>query len=132
MSVKDLFNLTGVDIDTPGDDQVILSFHHVHVSVFIQPSQVTRMEPSVLELLCGLFRHLPVPYHHGFTPAYDLAHLADRDVMIILVHDSYLVVDDRLSTRSEPCESLLRPIQNMVFRLKHCGEGAALRLTVEL
>src|SRR4029077_11984989 len=97
--VQRLLDLPRVDVVAAADDQVLLPVHDVEVAVLVHPGQVTGVEPAVADRLGGRLGAMPVTLHHVRPADDDLAHLTQRDLVVVVVHDAHPHVPDGRADR---------------------------------
>ena len=75
--VQHQFDLLGVDVVPPRNDQVLPPAHDLHVAVFVDAAQIPGDEKPVLpQFGGGLFRHVPVALKHVRPAHLDHANVA--------------------------------------------------------
>ncbi len=76
----------------PGSpDHILESTHQAEVSLVVAHGQIPGMEPAVPDRLCSGFRLSPVTEHHGLALDHQLARLACRRHVTVLIDDPHLL-----------------------------------------
>ena len=101
MLVEHLLDLARVDVVAAPDDQVLLAIHDEEVPVLVDLGHVAGAEPAgLVDRVRRRLRALPVALHDVVAADHDLAHLALRDLLAVLVPDLHLDALDRRADRS--------------------------------
>src|ERR1035437_5734072 len=123
MHVDDLLDLARVDVEAAADDQLLLAIDDEEEAFVVDVADVTAVEPAVLDRLGGGLRLVPVAVHDVVALDHDLAALALRDLLVVLVEDLDVDSPDRLADGAD----LLAGLQ-----LVEGGGGAGLGEAVAL
>ena len=99
-----VLDLGAVDVLAAGDDHVLLAVDHVQEALLVRADQVTGMEPAAAERLGRGLGVLPVPGHGRRAAVDDLADLAGRDVLHVVVDDPGRHDAHRLADRADLAE----------------------------
>ncbi|MNS13323.1 hypothetical protein D3C72_449160 [compost metagenome] len=83
-----IFQLVGVHVEARDQDHVLLAVDDAHVAVRLNHGDVTGLQPAIAveDLGSGLFA-LPVALHHLRALDAQLAHLAKRQLVAVVVDD---------------------------------------------
>src|SRR5918997_5477275 len=93
--VEDLLDLARVDVVAAADDQLLLADHDEEVAVLVDLGHVARVEPAVVHDLVRGVLAVPVALHDVVALYDDLADLALRDIVAVVVDDLHLDALDR-------------------------------------
>ena len=102
-----VLDLGAVDVLAAGDDHVLLAVDDVDEALFVHPAQIAGVEPAAGERLRGRLGLVPVAGHQRRAAVDDLADLARRDVVHVVVDDPRLDVGDRLADRADLAHRVL-------------------------
>ena len=95
MSGEHVFHLAGEDIEPAADHHVLLAIEDEQITLLVGAGDVAGMQPAVLQGLGGLLRPFPVFGHDVRSAHADLARLADRCFLVVLVEDLHLAGGNR-------------------------------------
>ena len=98
--VEHLLDLARIDVVTAADDHVLLAVDDEEVAVLVDLAHVAGVQPAVADRLGGRVLALPVALHHVVAPDHDLADLALRDLVAVVVDDLHLDALDRSPDRA--------------------------------
>src|SRR5436305_4828018 len=90
MLVEHFLDLARVDVVAASDDHLLLAIDDEEVTVFIDLRHIARVKPAVANRLGGGVVLVPVALHHVVPPDHDLADLARRHLVALIVDDSHL------------------------------------------
>ena len=85
MHVQNVFNFLGVNVFSAPNDQIFFAVGDVIIAVFVNMSDITRMEPAIMQHGRRLLRLVPVSLHHTGTFDDDLSRLTGRKILIFIV-----------------------------------------------
>src|SRR5215207_9388113 len=124
MLVEDLFDLARVDVEPAADDQLLLAVDDEEVAVLVALREIAGVQPSVLvDGPGGRFRAVPIAAHHHRPANQDLAYVALRHVVPLLIDQAHLDAVHRKADRAGLALDL-RPIEG--------GDRTGLRQAVAL
>ena len=67
MFVENFFDVTGVDVVSSGENEVLLAIDDSEEAVFVHAGEVAAMEPAIAQHLGRFCGHLPVALHDLWT-----------------------------------------------------------------
>ena len=102
-----VLDLHGEDVLSPAGDHVLLSVHNVEKPLLVDPQQVPRVKPAVLEGIRGHFRILEVSLHHSVGGKNQFSHLSRRNFLAFRVHQLALDPKGRFADGSGFAEHIL-------------------------
>jgi len=86
--VEHFFYLARINVESAGDDDVLLAVNDVEKTILIHPRHIPGIEPAIAQGLRGLLRLVPVAEHHLRTGYDQFADLAGRQLLAALrIHD---------------------------------------------
>ena len=100
MLVQHLLDLARVDVVAAADDHVFLAVDDEEVAVLVHRGHVAGVEPAALHDLLGGVRAAQVALHDVVAADHDLADLALRDLVVVVVDDLHLDALDRRPDRA--------------------------------
>ena len=101
MLVEDLLDLARVHVVAAADDQVLLAIDDEEVPVLVGLGDVAGLEPPLaVDRLGRRVRSVPVALHHVVSADHDLADLAGRHVVAVVIDDLHLDALDRRTDRT--------------------------------
>src|SRR4051794_1175070 len=128
MRPDDVLDLAREDVEATGHDHVLLAVDDRQEPVGVLAGDVTGVQPAALEGLFRLLRLVPVALHDERPADADLAGLAVRHLVEVLVEERDLQPRHRPPARREP----RRVARVVLVLLQHRDRHAALGLAEEL
>jgi hypothetical protein len=109
MLEKNHLNFHRRDVFSAADDDVLGSIDDNKVSIWIDRSEVSRVEPAIPNDRLSCLRVFPVPLHHDVAAYYDLTDRASvpGDILSVIVDYPKIHAHDRKPLRSLPLNALL-------------------------
>ena len=110
MRQQRLLDLDGSDILAAGLDHVLLAIEEQHLAIGIDQCEIAGVVPAEFARVLGGLRILVIAHHHVGPAMHQLAGLAARQQMAVIVHDRGFVDDQRFApVIAEAVELHLRP-----------------------
>ncbi len=85
MHVQNVFNFLWIDILSPANNQIFLTIGDIDIVIFVDPPDVTRMEPAVAQHRRCFFWLVPISLHHARAFDDNLARLAGGELLAFVV-----------------------------------------------
>src|SRR5258708_25829323 len=98
--VEHLFDVAGVDIEPAANNQVLLTFNDIQVTIFIEASHIARVQPPIPHCRLRLRRHIVVALDYVGAACDNLTNLADRDGLIVFIYHQHFNIGERLAHRA--------------------------------
>jgi hypothetical protein len=89
MTADDLLDLARVDVGAPADDHVLLAIGDEQIAILVEVADVAGVQPAAAQGLGRRLRLVPVALHHDVAAYHDLAELAGRARLVLVVDDAH-------------------------------------------
>src|SRR5207237_1283315 len=92
MPAEYFFYIARIDIEPPADDQVLLTFDNIQVTIFVKASHVACMQPAILQRRLCLVGHIVITSRDIGATSNHLTYFANRYWLVVFIHYEHFYV----------------------------------------
>ena len=109
MAVEGLFDIVWIDVEAAANNEVFLALDNIEVAIFVKASHIACIQPAIAQGGLGGTGHVVIAFHDVGATRDDLAHLANGNRPVVLIHNLDLHICDGFANRT----GLTRHIKGM-------------------